>query len=72
MKTICFELEDSVYEELSAMLTTPGLTEQVFYEFLTQPALKKHSLQCTARCACKSCQPVRGFHETGSLQKSGF
>ncbi len=41
MKTICFELEDSVYEELSAMLTTLGLTEQVFYEFLTQTALKE-------------------------------
>ena len=44
MKTISIRLEDSVYEELSAMLDAMGQTKQTFYETFTRTALRERSI----------------------------
>ena len=43
MKTISIRLEDSIYEELSAMLDAMGQTKQTFYETFTRTALRERS-----------------------------
>ena len=40
MKTISIRLEDSIYEELGAMLDAMGQTKQTFYETFTRTALR--------------------------------
>lgn len=44
MKTISIRLEDSVYEELGAMLDAMGQTKQTFYETYTRTALRERSI----------------------------
>ena len=45
MKIISVKLEDSIYEELGAMLDAMGQTKQTFYETFTITALReKHSI----------------------------
>lgn len=44
MKTISIRLEDSIYEELSAMLEAMGQTKQTFYETFTRTALRERSI----------------------------
>lgn len=44
MKTISIRLEDSIYEELSAMLDAMGQTKQTFYETFTRTALRERSI----------------------------
>ena len=41
MKTISIRLEDSIYEELGAMLDAMGQTKQTFYETFTRTALRE-------------------------------
>lgn len=41
MKTVSIILEDSVYEELEAMLNELGQVEQTFYEIYTRIALEE-------------------------------
>ena len=41
MKTISIRLEDSIYEELDAMLDAMGQTKQTFYETFTRTALRE-------------------------------
>lgn len=43
MKTISIRLEDSIYEELDAMLDAMGQTKQTFYETFTRTALRERS-----------------------------
>lgn len=44
MKTISIRLEDSIYEELGAMLDEMGQTKQTFYETFTRTALRERSI----------------------------
>jgi antitoxin component of RelBE/YafQ-DinJ toxin-antitoxin module len=44
MKTISIRLEDSIYEELGAMLDAMGQTKQTFYETFTRTALRERSI----------------------------
>lgn len=44
MKTISIRLEDSLYEELGAMLDEMGQTKQTFYETYTRTALRERSI----------------------------
>lgn len=44
MKTISIRLEDSIYEELGAMLDMMGQTKQTFYETFTRTALRERSI----------------------------
>ena len=44
MKTISIRLEDSIYDELSAMLDAMGQTKQTFYETFTRTALRERSI----------------------------
>ncbi len=44
MKTISIRLEDSIYEELDAMLDAMGQTKQTFYESFTRTALRERSI----------------------------
>ncbi len=44
MKTISIRLDDSIYEELSAMLDAMGQTKQTFYESFTRTALRERSI----------------------------
>ena len=44
MKTISIRLEDSIYEELDAMLEAMGQTKQTFYETFTRTALRERSI----------------------------
>ena len=44
MKTISIRLEDSIYEELDAMLDEMGQTKQTFYETFTRTALRERSI----------------------------
>ena len=44
MKTISIRLEDSIYEELSAMLDAMGQTKQTFYETFTRTALRERCI----------------------------
>lgn len=44
MKTISIRLEDSMYEELGAMLDAMGQTKQTFYETFTRTALRERSI----------------------------
>ena len=44
MKTISIRLEDSIYEELDAMLDAMGQTKQTFYETFTRTALRERSI----------------------------
>ena len=42
--TISIRLEDSIYEELGAMLDAMGQTKQTFYETFTRTALRERSI----------------------------
>ena len=44
MKTISIRLDDSIYEELGAMLDAMGQTKQTFYETFTRTALRERSI----------------------------
>lgn len=44
MKTISIRLEDSIYEELGAMLDAMGQTKQTFYETFTRTALRERCI----------------------------
>lgn len=44
MKTISIRLDDSIYEELGAMLEAMGQTKQTFYETFTRTALRERSI----------------------------
>ena len=44
MKTVSIRLEDSVYEELGAMLDAMGQTKQTFYETFTRTALRERCI----------------------------
>ena len=44
MKTISIRLEDSIYEELDAMLDAMGQTKQTFYQTFTRTALRERSI----------------------------
>ena len=44
MKTVSVRLEDSVYEELGAMLDAMGQTKQTFYETFTRTALRERCI----------------------------
>ncbi|MCI8585370.1 MAG: antitoxin [Lachnospiraceae bacterium] len=44
MKTISIRLEDSIYEELDAMLNAMGQTKQTFYETFTRTALQERCI----------------------------
>lgn len=44
MKTISIRLDDSIYEELDAMLDEMGQTKQTFYETFTRTALRERSI----------------------------
>ena len=44
MKTISIRLDDSIYEELGAMLDEMGQTKQTFYETFTRTALRERSI----------------------------
>ncbi len=44
MKTISIRLEDSIYEELGAMLDEMGQTKQTFFETFTRTALRERSI----------------------------
>ena len=44
MKTISIRLEDSIYDELSAMLDAMCQTKQTFYETFTRTALRERSI----------------------------
>ena len=44
MKTVSIRLEDSIYEELGAMLDAMGQTKQTFYETFTRTALRERCI----------------------------
>ena len=44
MKTISIRLDDSIYEELGAMLEAMGQTKQTFYETFTRTALRERCI----------------------------
>lgn len=44
MKTIRIRLEDSMYEELDAILDAMGQTKQTFYETFTRTALRERGI----------------------------
>ena len=44
MKTISIRLEDSIYDELGAMLDAMGQTKQTFYETFTRTTLRERSI----------------------------
>lgn len=54
VKTISIRLEDSVYEELSAMLDAMGLTKQTFYETFTRTALRERSIPFVIKAPLES------------------
>lgn len=47
MKTVSIRLEDTIYEELSEMLSAMGQTKQTFYESFTRTALKERGMPFT-------------------------
>ncbi|MGN1406589.1 MAG: hypothetical protein ACI4WM_09955 [Erysipelotrichaceae bacterium] len=44
MKTVSIILEDTLYEELAAMLNELGKTEQSFYETYTKTTLREWNM----------------------------
>jgi len=44
MRTVSIRLEDSIYEELGAMLDEMGQTKQTFYETYTRTALRERCI----------------------------
>jgi len=44
MKTVSIRLEDTIYEELGAMLDAMGQTKQTFYETFTRTALRERCI----------------------------
>lgn len=54
VKTISIRLDDSVYEELSAMLDAMGLTKQTFYETFTRTALRERSIPFVIKAPLES------------------
>ena len=54
MKTISIRLEDSIYEELGAMLDAMGQTKQTFYETFTRTALRERSIPFIIKASRKA------------------
>lgn len=66
MKTISIRLEDSVYEELSAMLDAMGQTKQTFYETFTRTALRERSIPFIIRA------PLSDVHMNNNSKLEAF
>lgn len=66
MKTISIRLEDSIYEELSAMLDAMGQTKQTFYETFTRTALRERSIPFIIKA------PLPDTHVTNSNKLEAF
>ena len=66
MKTISIRLEDSIYEELSAMLDAMGQTKQTFYETFTRTALRERSIPFIIKA------PLPDAHVTNSDKLEAF
>ena len=54
MKTVSIRLEDSIYEELGAMLDAMGQTKQTFYETFTRTALRERCIPFIVRAPVSS------------------
>lgn len=66
MKTISIRLEDSIYEELSAMLDEIGLKKQTFYETFTKTAVRERSIPFIIRA------PLTNTHANNNSKLEAF
>ena len=66
MKTISIRLEDSIYEELSALLDAMGQTKQTFYETFTRTALRERSIPFIIRA------PLTNTHSNNNSKLEAF
>ena len=66
MKTISIRLEDSIYEELDAMLDAMGQTKQTFYETFTRTALRERCIPFIIKA------PLSGTHTNNNSKLEAF
>lgn len=75
MKTISIRLEDTIYEELSEMLSAMGQTKQTFYESFTRTALRERSIPFIISAPLKAkstdeCEKLAAFTRLEAARKS--
>lgn len=66
MKTISIRLEDSIYDELEAMLNDMGQTKQTFYETYTRTALRERRIPFIIRV------PLVSNNSDSDIKKDAF
>lgn len=70
MKTVSIRLEDSIYEELGAMLDAMGQTKQTFYETFTRTALRERCIPFIVKAPALVREPDNKMAAFESLEAS--